>query len=477
MPMTDLGAETAGGAYLQPDDMLRRDNLWVEEPVLDLEVPDIDEFNSQTDRFDAPLELDDEYVDDSTGDGEPAAEYPGSTTEPIIISDVVPPEDPEIGEGAQVPPGDQPPTGGDGDRPGNDNGDGENGDNGGEGDEERERALVRDSDRSILAAGFFRMALDATNLDEAKTATTALYAVYTSTVKDLRAARQELDRQEAERHQAEQERDEALAEVLHMSHDVLMRESGVYTPQGLERLLTRDRGPEATAMREQIRSGKVGFGFLDYRFLTAINNLAGHESGNRYLARSAGETSAVIQGFGRFGAGRHVMSEETRREDDTAGNEAPSDIIVRASDGADELMVVFFGVDWEDMQGLADRIRSPLSVEAALEREELGRVPFIASTGFAHLEEEGLNSWLPELTSDEPSEAYQDLIREAFRVADARQSVARDYQYDRMWELAIADMSTIPPRPRETRVIADYFLRNCCPRFTDTLQTWAQKQE
>lgn len=263
-----------------------------------------------------------------------------------------------------------------------------------------------------------------------------------------------------------------LERLLNLRIDALV--GTAFTPEGLRDHLTHDE-----QIQEELRKRNWGAVRLDGRFVHYINRF-GTEVGDDFLQSGGEEITSISDGLVRVRPDRRqqqkpVEVDQRVEEQRQQGHSLKFDIICRQ--GGDEFVLLIRNVDPAQLARIAARIQAQLSVAVALERYNEGKVPFIASVGFAHAMSPEFG---PEVTGMLSRQDYWEAFRKVSAAADVGQRAAKSRQYNTMWELTVASM---PPNERPITVtrpgdreVAETFLRIMCPDFMDDPMSFLVRQ-
>lgn len=202
-------------------------------------------------------------------------------------------------------------------------------------------------------------------------------------------------------------------------------------------------------LAEELREGACGIIFLDVRFLKYINDTFSDEYGDTFLSLAAQKINEILDARIRtIPAG-------------SSDNERKPDVRIRY--GGDEFIILVRRVTPNQLEAVAERLRSEFSVTRAIEEsKKQGRMPIAANTVTCHANE------LPsdERTRMKGKEVFMNL-RE--RLHDSHIQ-AKKAQYDEMWQRikAVTELRD-NDRPSEERAVAGMFLRFCCSSYMDQL--------
>lgn len=233
-----------------------------------------------------------------------------------------------------------------------------------------------------------------------------------------------------------------------------------FTPEGL-----RDHLEHDAEIQQELRQLKWGVIRLDGRFVNYINRF-GSNVGDDFLQSGGQEITSISDGLVRTGRDRRInqqtVNQEQRQDPRRQGHSLVADIICRQ--GGDEFALLMRSVNPAELTMVAARIQGQLAVTRALERYDEGKVPFIASVGWAHATE-----FTPEVTGLLARSKHWEAFRRVNGQADEGQRRTKARQYQEMWELAVASMSTderpvAVARPSD-REVAEVFLTLLCPDF------------
>lgn len=251
-----------------------------------------------------------------------------------------------------------------------------------------------------------------------------------------------------------------LERLLNLRLDALVNTA--FTPKGL-----RDHLSEDEAIREELKQRQWGVIRLDGRFVHYINRF-GVEVGDEFLTAGGAEITSVSDGLVRVQADRRRQQQpieaNQRTKQRRQGHSLVYDLICRQ--GGDEFALLIRNVDAAQLTRIAARVRNQLTVAQAIERYGEGKIPFIASVGYAHATSAEI---APEVTGLLGHNHHWEAFYKVSKLADEGQRAAKSRQYDEMWEVTVASMDpdqrpTTVTRPND-REVAETFLRVMCPDF------------
>lgn len=268
----------------------------------------------------------------------------------------------------------------------------------------------------------------------------------------------DITRLEGENERRERENAELLDRLLNLRLDTLVETA--FTPGGL-----RDHLQNESEIQEELTQQNWGVLRLDGRFVNYINKF-GVQTGDDFLEAGGYEITTISDGLVRTHERRQeqedIKKPDERQAPRRQGHSLTFDIICRQ--GGDEFALLIRNVTPAQLTLIASRVESLLTVDKALERYSDGKVPFIASVGFAHA-----STTSPKITGLMNQGEYFQAFRTVSALADEGQRRAKAHQYDKMWELAVASMDldrrpVTVTRPGE-REVAETFLRVLCADF------------